>query len=694
MGQAAIRRRARGVGPTGRPQPAEDLAVRAQRFARSGDTATAISLYAEAVSRGSTSPEVFNDLGTLLARGGQFPAAVVQYEMALLFAPGSVEIGKNLSKAVEAMSLKAFREKRWQDAAAGYGRLCGLDPSCVIFQTNAGEALRQLKLPDRALPHFRRAAELAPNDATVHLTLGSLLFDLHRREAETALNRALELDPTNIAALVNLAAVQIHLNQLEQSVETNRRALALNPEHPDAHGNIAGVLRQQGDIQASIEHYRRALKAQPAGATIFSGYLLTRQADVTARPADLLADHQLWASRFGTPIDPGPEGGFGPRDRDPHRRLRIGYVSADLRNHSVASFVEPLIAAHDRSQVEVFCYSSAKAPDVTTARIRATADAWREVRLLTDAELTDLVVRDQIDVLVDLSGHTGDHRLTCFARRPAPVQVTYCGYPATTGLSAIGWRLTDAVADPAGESDLHHAERLWRLPNGFLCFQPEVEDRAPAGALPALTGGFVTFGSFNNLAKLNDGVFDLWAEVLRAVPGSKLLLKCRGLGDDGPRQRVRARFATQGIDPDRIEIAPYAANRLEHLAVYNQVDIGLDSFPYNGTTTTCEALWKGVPVVTLRGTAHAGRVGASLMTHAGLPELVAHTPEAYVQTCARLAGDLAALATMRDSLPARVSSSPLGSPAMLARDIEAAFRGMWGQWCAKSSPEGSAQGVP
>lgn len=709
MGQAAIRKRLAAAGGAG-PDPAlngparndaptdevplDKVIDRARRAERSGDSKTAISLYAEAISRGSAAPEVFNDLGTLLARGGQFPAAIVQYETALMLAPSSPQIAKNLSKAVEAMSLNAFREKRWLDASAGYGRLCVLDPTCALFQTNAGRALYELKLLPDALPYFRRAAELAPSDPAVLLNLGALLYELNQREAEPVLRQALELDPNNVPALVNLGAVQNRLNQLALAGDTARRVLALSPEHPDAHGNLAAVLREQGEIPAAVQHYRRALAAKPESTLIFSSYLLARQADATASPAELLADHQLWAQRFAAPLDPGPGGMFGARDANPARRLRIGYVSADLRSHSVASFVEPLIAAHDRTAVEVVCYSST-IPDAVTERIRASADAWRETRHLGDAALAELVVEDRIDVLVDLSGHTADHRLLCFARRPAPVQVSYCGYPGTTGLSAIGWRLTDAVADPEGESDAHHAERLWRLPNGFLTYRPEAVDLPAAGPLPALgpNGGTVTFGSFNNLSKLNEGVLDLWAAVLGAVPGSRLLLKCRGLGDEGPRRRVAERLAAAGVQAHRLVVVPYTRTRLEHLAVYNEVDIGLDSFPYNGTTTTCEAMWMGVPVVTLRGRAHPGRVGASLLTRMGLDELIAETPQDYVAACARLASDLPRLAELRGGLRARFSAAPLGSPAVVARDIEAAYRAMWGVWCATGDVSGrSAQG--
>jgi len=706
VGQAAIRRRLAAAGGGGQghlssasppgqtidrsppgPLPLDKVIARARHAERAGDSKTAISLYAEAVSRGTTAPEVFNDLGTLLARQGQFPAAIVQYETALMLAPGSPEIAKNLSKAVEAMSLNAFREKRWLDAAAGYGRLCNLDPTCALFQTNAGRALYELRSLQDALPYFRRAAALAPADPAMLLNLGSLLYELNQREAEPILRRALELEPDNVAALVNLGAVQNRLNQLEAAAATARRVLALSPEQPDAHGNLAAVLREQGEIAAAIQHYRRALASRPDSPLIFSSYLLARQADPTARPAELLADHRLWEQRFAKPLDPGPAGMFGARDADPGRRLRVGYVSADLRSHSVASFIEPLIGAHDRAAVEVFCYSST-VHDAVTERIRARADAWRETRHLGDAALAALVVEDRIDVLVELSGHTADHRLLCFARRPAPVQVSYCGYPGTTGLSAIGWRLTDAIADAEGEADACHSERLWRLPNGFLTYQPEVAALPPANPLPALARGAVTFGSFNNLSKLNDGVLDLWAAVLRAVPGARLLLKCRGLGDEGPRRRVAERLGAGGVPAERLVIVPYTRTRLEHLAYYSEVDIGLDAFPYNGTTTTCEAMWMGVPVVTLRGGAHPGRVGASLLTRMDLTDLIAETAGDYVAVCARLAADLPRLAALRAELRGRFAASPLGAPALLAHDIEAAYRGMWAAWCASTTSVG------
>jgi protein O-GlcNAc transferase len=683
MGKAARRKQARHVAGPPTPEPVAALALRARRLALAGDSEAAIPLYAEAVSRGSNSPEVFNDLGTLLARRGQFPPAVVQFEIALSLAPHSIEVRKNLSMAIEAMSLAAFQERRWTDAAAGYGRLTVLDPKCATFQTNAGMALRELRLLERALPYFRRAVELDGGNPAVHVNLGSVLFDLNQRESEVVLERAIELDPTNVLAHVNLSAVHNRLGQLTRSAETVRRALAISPEQVEALANLASVYREQGEIPASLEQYRRALDLRPDSPVIFSGYLLARQADPSAEPGDLLADHRDWASRFAAPLDPGPAGGFAPPDRDPDRCLRVGYVSADFRNHSVASFIEPILQAHDRDRVEVHCYSSTT-PDPMTARLQSHVrpELWRDVRTLTDEGLARRIVEDRIDVLVDLSGHTDGNRLLCFARRPAPVQVTYCGYPGTTGLSAMGWRFSDAIADPESEIDRHTVEQLSRLPNGFLCFQPSASAAFP-GPPPALARGFVTFGSFNNLSKIGEDVLDVWAEILRSIPASRLLLKARALSDEQPRDRLRRAFSVRGVEPQRIEFAAYAATSAEHLGTYGQVDIGLDPFPYNGTTTTCEALWMGVPVVALLGRAHAGRVGASLLTRIGCPDLLATSRAGYVQVARRLAAELDGLATLRGDLRAMMSRSPLMNAGLITRNIEDAYLEMWRRYCSE-----------
>jgi protein O-GlcNAc transferase len=679
MGEAARRKLHTRGGDDTLPESPSTLAARARVAVRRGDLDAALPLFAASLARGNTSPDVFSDLGAVLAMRGQLLPAIVQFEIALSIDSAHAGARGNLLNALQAVAGAAFQEGRWADAAGNFARMCVLAPDSAACHMDAASALRKLKEEQRALPYLRRARALAPDDPKVCFALGSLLLDLNQREAEGELRRALELDPLYVDALVNLALVEYRLGRLSDAVTRFGRALELQPAHGEAHANLAAVLRDQGETAGSLEHYRRAMELKPDLAVVGSGYLLIRQADPAAEPAQLLTEHRAWNDRFAASLDPGRRA-FAARDRDPERRLRVGYVSADLRSHSVASFIEPVIAAHDRARVQVFCYSDS-IPDAVTARIRATSDVWRETGELTDANLAAQIEADAIDVLVDLAGHTAGNRLLCFARRPAPVQVTYCGYPGTTGLAAMDWRLTDAIADPAGPADGHASERLYRLTNGFLCFRPAV-DAPEVGPSPFRARGHVTFGSFNNLAKLNDGVLSLWAQILHAVPDSRLFLKAKGLTDPGPAARLRACLEACHVDPARVEIAPYAATPIEHLAAYRGVDIALDPFPYNGTTTTCESFWMGVPVVTLLGGGHAGRVGASLLARVGLHHLVADSPQHYLTIASSLARDWDALEALRGGLRPLVAASALASSPIITGDLEVAFRDMWRDWCS------------
>ena len=678
MGEAARRKQHTPFGRDARPESPATIAERARVAVKRGELDVALRLFAESVSRGNTSADVFNDLGALLAMRGQFLPAIVQFEIALSVDAHHVAARGNLANALQANGRTAFLEGRFADAAAAFTRLCVLEPASASHNMDAASALRKLREDRRALPYLRRARELHPDDSKTCFALGSLLLDLNQRDAEPELRRALELEPGYVDASVNLALVEYRLGQLSAAAARLRQVVSVAPAHGEAHANLAAILRDQGDIADSLGHYRRAIELKPDLAVIGSGYLLVRQADPSAAAVDLLEDHRAWNERYAAAVTPR-EKSYPTRGREPERRLRVGYVSADLRSHSVASFMEPVIGAHDRDRVQVFCYADGVA-DAVTARIRARADGWRETQELSDEALAALIEADGIDVLVDLGGHTAGNRLMSFARRPAPVQVTYCGYPGTTGLSTMDWRLTDAVADPEGSADTHATERLYRLPHGFLCYQP-LPGAPDVGGAPARARGHVTFGSFNNLAKLNDGVLSLWAQVLKAVPEAHLFLKAKGLTDAEPAARLRASLERNGVDPGRIVIAPYAATPADHLALYRNVDIGLDPFPYNGTTTTCEALWMGVPVVTLRGQRHAGRVGASLMGRVGLSDLVAESAEDYIRIAAGLAADVGGLEALREGLRSRLLASPLTSPVILTRDIEAAYREMWRAWC-------------
>jgi protein O-GlcNAc transferase len=358
----------------------------------------------------------------------------------------------------------------------------------------------------------------------------------------------------------------------------------------------------------------------------------------------------------------------------------VGYLSPDFREHSTGYFVEGLLAGHDRGAVEVFCYSSGRAADGVTARLKEHFACFRNVVGMSDRSAAELIRRDGIDVLVDLAGHTGENRLLILAYKAAPVQVTYLGYPNTTGMTAIAYRLTDALADPPGEGVERYSEKLVRLPGSFLCYRP-VEDAPEAGEPPAARQGSVTFGCFNAQAKINLPLVEQWSRILRRVARSSLIVKNASLADGATRDRLAGMFGVCGVGVERLELLGRTATPAQHLAVYRRVDIALDTFPYHGTTTTCEALWMGVPVVTLAGAVHRSRVGVSLLRSVGLPELVAGSWDEYVEIAAGLAGDRGRLVELRAGMRERMRESRLMDGAGLAREVEGAYRDMWRRWC-------------
>ena len=393
---------------------------------------------------------------------------------------------------------------------------------------------------------------------------------------------------------------------------------------------------------------------------------------------DIFAESRRWEAAHAVPR--AARETHSRHDRDPERRLRIGYVSPDFRSHSVSHFLGPLLAGHDRRQFEIFGYAQVAHPDIETRRLRGLADAWRSTVGMTTQAVAARIRDDKIDILVDLAGHTANSRLLVFGERPAPVQAAWLGYPNTTGSAAMDYRLTDDIADPQGPGDALHSEELARLPNGFLCFAPAAEAPAVADP-PLLANGQVTFGSFNNLSKVGAATVAAWAPILARVPGSRLLLKGRALANEQARLRLESLFAASNIDAARLEFHAWIDSRSGHLGAYDRIDIGLDPFPYNGTTTTCETLWMGVPVIALCGDRHAGQVGASILARVGLAALSADTVDDYVAAAVSLAGDAARLVELRRVLRATMAASPLCDAASFTRDIEAAYRQMWRHWC-------------
>jgi predicted O-linked N-acetylglucosamine transferase (SPINDLY family) len=364
-------------------------------------------------------------------------------------------------------------------------------------------------------------------------------------------------------------------------------------------------------------------------------------------------------------------------DRNPDRRLRIGYLSPDLREHPVGRNLLPLLSNHDHEQFEVFCYSNVTRPDAITARIRSYADRWREIARMSDEQADQLIREDQIDLLIDPTGHTAHNRLLLLARQPAPVQASWF---FSTGVSAIEYRLTDRYCDPPEAGEAFAGERAIRLPHCFWCFEP-IEPSLPVNALPALAAGHLTFGCFNNFCKINPFVLGLWIQILQAVPGSRLILRCPP-GEH--REQLLGTFEAAGIAPGRLELV-FHTPRLQYYQRYHQIDICLDPTPFSGHTTSFDVLWMGVALVSLAGSMAVGRSGVSFLSNVGLSELIAGTPQDYVSIAVKLATDLPRLAEMRASLREKVLASPLVDARGYARDTEAAYRRMWRNWCEKTS---------
>lgn len=555
-----------------------------------------------------------------------------------------------------------------------------------------GGACINLGQSEAAIAALKKAVEVRPmaddpvyNIGLAYLTLGDF------KQAETWLKRADALKPKQARVLNNLGLTLRSMNRLEEATACYERAVAADPSMVGSVFGMASGMLDQGRVDEAVAAYRRVFEAVPQERAARANLLLALNY-VDADPLMVRKEHE----EFGAWIEgehPAMEAPSAEtQPRDPERKLRVGFVSPDFREHSCSYFMFPLLEGLDRERFEVLCYSSAPKEDAVTTRFRALAAEFRSVFEVDAAAAAKMIRDDCVDILFDMTGHTGGARLDIFARKPVPVQVTYLGYPNTTGLSRMDYRMVDWVSDPAG-SECHCTERLLRIPEGkcVWCYRPAPEDVTGAvTALPCEASGVFTFGSFNNNSKITADVLAAWARVLLAVPGSKLLLKNKWLHDPGTAERRLRAFEAMGVARERIEIAPYTASTADHLRLYTRVDLQLDTFPYHGTTTTCESLWQGVPVVTFTGKVHAARVGASLMRAAGLAEFVAGDVDGYVATAIDWAGRRGELATMRATMRERLRGSGLMDERGFASAVGEMLRGVWREHCRVYNGGGAA----
>ena len=639
----------------------------------------AVGAYRHAIGINPAMAEVYCGLGAALRRQGELDEAVSACRQAIGIKPEHADAHFNLGNALS-------DRREFGAAVAAYHQAIRIKPGMAEAHCNLGTALFGQGSIDEAVAAYRQAIRVESDVPESHFNLGNGLRDLGRLdEAEAAFRQALHLRPDYAEARSNLGNTLRDVGKLEDAIAAFREAIRIKPDMAAAHCGVGAALCDQGKLDEAIEAYRHIIALQPDFADADASLLFCLNYGAHVSRAELFASHRAWDERHARTLS-RPDA--HANDPSIARRLRVGYVSPDFRQHSVARFLEPLLRSHDRNEVELFCYAEVSSPDATTVRFRRLADHWVSTVGMPDEAVAERIRGDGVDILVDLAGHTSKNRLLVFARKPAPVQVTWLGYPNTTGMTSIDYRLVDALTDPEGEADRFASESLVRLPGGFVCYGGPADAPAPT---PCLATGNITFGSFNNPAKLSEATLDAWATLLTRLPEARLLLKGKSFVDRATRAWYFERLGRRGVAAERIELAPYVPDA-EHLVSYGRVDIALDPFPYNGTTTTCEAMWMGVPVVALRGDRHAGRVGASLLTQLGLTEMIADSVAEYVEIAVALGGDPARLADLRLSLRPRMAASPLCDAPAFARRIEAAYRTMWQRRCTAFQPSSAVSG--
>jgi protein O-GlcNAc transferase len=646
-----------------------------RRAARQPEQALAALEKAHAIA--PEAAPVLVELGSTLTLLSRFTEAEVFLSRAIAADPTNVEAHQVLAEVLIAQRSYDDAELLLEKANV----LAGGEPRILFALSNL---LLQRNRFAAAARWLSDILVLTPDSARAHSDLGVALAGLRQyEEAQRQLERAIELAPGLVEPHINLSSVQYRLQVPTQAEKAARAAIAIDPAHADALLCLANALQAQGRYEESVPALRRVIEVLPHFDTAWSNLMLALNYVASSTPESLLEEHVRVGRRPEFAIR-RTRAEFS-RDRRPGRRLRVGYVSPDFRNHVVGHFVKPVLRAHDAGQIDLYCYFTGREPDIATPGFRDLAAIWREIADMPDDDAERVMLDDQLDIVVDLAGHTGFNRLGLLARRVAPVQVTWLGYPGGTGIPAIDWRVSDEVSDPSPEADAHQLERVYRMPDVFLVYAPAPEMPEVAAA-PVIATGRINFGVYNNYQKVSDEALACWKTILDRVPGSTLTMKTPTLGDEELQARVLARLVGHGFDPDRVRFLGPVPGFQAHLRTLADIDIALDTFPYNGTTTTCESLWMGVPVVAMLGDRHASRVSASLLSVIGQHDLIASDAADYVERAVALATNTPRLVALRSSLRPAMAASPLTDVPRFARALEAAYRHMWKEWLDLTDP--------
>jgi predicted O-linked N-acetylglucosamine transferase (SPINDLY family)/glycosyltransferase involved in cell wall biosynthesis len=681
------------------PESPGGLVLLGRILAEKDDKSASLEAFQDALRLRKDYAEGFSHYATALQKFGRGKDAISQIRKACALEPNSVEFQTNLAILLE-------QNARYVDALAAYGKAARMNPNVGFVWFRQGKLLNGLKryaesipalakaisLPGQlgdyhyeyglalhmskrfqeALVHYEKALSMGYNTAALQCNRGVIYKDLRKGgDAIMAFHAAVKMDPSNVSYLNNLGAAALELGLNTEALECFEQAVEKNPKLPTARNNIGNLLKDRARGMDALPQYRKSMELNPDDRDAPSNYLLCHMYIPDMDPKLVFEEHKKWGISTTKKFPPA----FKFKPREAGAKIRVGFLSADLCHHPVAHFIEPIFRCYDRERFEVVAYGDQRKSDEFSARFAKQVDLWRETSSYDDRALAKLIHEDRVDILFELAGHTAYNRLGVFALKPASVQVSYLGYPGTTGLPTIDFRITDAFADPQGTTEHLHTEKLIRVPECAWCFEPDAS--APeVEPLPALKNGYVTFGCFNNMAKLNPSLFETWAEILLRVPGSHLRLKARTLTDDGVRKELKSYFTERGIEEDRLDFFGHTKKIADHLNHYHSVDIALDSFPYHGTTTTCEAMWMGCPVVTRAGKTHVSRVGVSLLNAVGLQEFITDTREAYIEKAVALAAQTDRLQELRSGMRERLKKSVLMDEKRFVTGFETALMEM------------------
>ena len=688
-----------------RPDLAEAHYNLGNALSQLGKLEEATASYTEAVRLRPGYVEAHNNLGNALKEIGRLEEAAANYRAVVHVRPNEAGAHQNLGNTLLALG-------RPEEAEASLRQAAQLQPSLASAQDTLGRALLTLGQMEEAAACFRKAIRLAPDLADSHVNLGMALLKQGKTEevvacyrqalrlepnlpevlynlgvvlqqqgqfgeAAACYERALQVKPDHMGALLNLSYCFQGLGRYTEAIGLCQRALEREPNFASAFLNMAASRARQGDLDEAAVCYRHALELNPDSPSIRHGFLNSLHYCPGVSLAQLHNEHREYESRLAAPY----RAAWRPHDndRDPDRPLRLGFVSPHFHQHPVGYFLINALERLDRAQAAVVCYSNTVGEDSISARFRSAASQWREMAAWTDEQLAQQIRDDRIDILFDLAGHTGGNRLLVFARKPAPIQITWLDYVGTTGLAAMDYILADPQEIPAA-AEPWYCERVLRLPDDYICYAPPAHGPA-VGPLPARAGGAITFGSFSILSKITPQVVATWARILHRLPTARMIVKNLGLDDLGTRSRYLKWFVDNGVAAGRVDLVGWSP-QAELLAWYNRVDIALDTFPYNGGLTTCEALWMGVPVITCPGETFAARHGLTHLTTVGLTEMIAQDHDQYVELAVGLAQDLPRLEGLRRRLRQQVEASPLCDARRFAGNLLALLRTVWREWIA------------